>query len=119
DPIDLPPEIVISETERRLVVRRRSGTLLNFDMQRTSSTLIKLVDRDGAVVPVGSQAQERESGQVGTVGYDGLVYFENLQSRIEIDVRRPDGSACRAASDLSAPAGALTHVGPILCEPIP
>jgi outer membrane usher protein len=119
DPIDLPPEISIAETEQRLVVRRRSGTVLSFDMQRTSSTLIKLVDRDGAVVPVGSQAQERQSGQVGTVGYDGLVYFENPPSRIEIDVRRPDGGACRAAFDLSAPAGVITHVGPILCEPIP
>jgi outer membrane usher protein len=119
DAARLPPEISIDEPEQRIAVRRRSGALLNFDMRRTSGALIKLVDSDGAVVPVGSHAREQFSGQAGTVGYDGLVYFENPQSRVAIDVQRADGSACHAELQLQPGASALVQLGPITCEHVP
>jgi outer membrane usher protein len=119
DPIDLPPEVTIADTERRLVVRRRSGTLLNFDMRLIRGTLIKLVDRDGVVLPVGSLVRERHTGQSGTVGYDGLVYFEDLQSQVDIGVRLPDGGACHVEAHLPPDAGVAVPADPLTCGNIP
>jgi outer membrane usher protein len=119
DPIDLPPEISVADTERRLAVKRNSGALLSFDVRRVTAALIKLVDRDGRVLPVGSQVLENHSGQAGTVGYDGLVYFEDLPPQLEIHGQRPDGSSCRVEAVLSQPATALTQLGPLTCENAP
>ncbi|MBL8271953.1 MAG: fimbrial biogenesis outer membrane usher protein [Steroidobacter sp.] len=118
DPVDLPLDVAVADTEQRLVVKRRSGALLNFDTRRLTAALIKLVDPAGLVLPVGSQALEEHSGQVGTVGYDGLVYFEDLPPQAEIEVQRPDGSRCRADAVLSQPAPALAQLGHVTCEDV-
>ncbi|MBL8267266.1 fimbria/pilus outer membrane usher protein [Steroidobacter sp.] len=116
DPVDLPLDVAVDDTEQRLVVKRRSGALLNFDTRRLSAVLLKLVDRVGVVLPVGSQALEKHSEQVGTVGYDGLVYFENLPAQVEVEVRRPDGSSCRVEAVLPQPA--LAPLVPMTCEDV-
>lgn len=119
DPRQLPPEVVLAEAEQRLAVKRRSGAVLSFALDRTRSALIRLVKPDGTVLPVGGQAQERRSGQTGTVGYDGLVYFENLSPHLEIEVRYPDGGGCRAALELESPLEGFEQLGPVTCEDTP
>jgi outer membrane usher protein len=118
DPMHLPPEIALAETDRRLVVKRNSGAVLEFDVRSTVSVLIKLVDRDGIVVPVGSVAQDRRSGETSTVGYDGLVYFTNLESRIELQVRLPDGGTCRAEQERPTGETGFVRLGPLVCEAV-
>lgn len=118
DATDLPPEIAIDESERRMVVKRGSGATLRFDMQRINAALLQLVERDGAFVPVGSQVQDSQSEAAGMVGYDGLVYLENLTSQVDIEVRRPDGTACRVTFDHPSVPSAVMQLGPFTCEPV-
>lgn len=119
DPAQLPPDISIAEPEQRLTVKRRSGALLKFDMQRRPSALIRLVEADGSALAVGSQAQEIVSGQYAAVGFDGLVYFEELQSRVELAVRRPDGRDCRVLLEPESPIEGFMQLGPLTCEDMP
>jgi outer membrane usher protein len=119
DPIDLPADVEVVDAEQRLVVKRNSGALLSFSTRRLVASLIKLVDHEGQPLPVGSQATETMSGQTGTVGYDGLVYFEDLPAHPNIHIQRPDGRRCRVEADLPEASAGLTQVGPLTCEEVP
>lgn len=119
DPTDLPLDISVADTEQRLAVRRRSGALLKFDIRRTRSALIKLIDSQGAEIPVGSVAVVQGSNQARTVGYDGLVYFEDLETALTVRVEQPDGRVCSVAASLPESLTTVTHVGPLVCEAVP
>lgn len=117
DPSKLPADVTLADTEQRLVVRRRSGAVLSFDVQRTQGVLIRIVDRESEILPVGSLARDERSQRTGVVGYDGLVYFEGLSSPARISVQRPDGTQCSLEARWTETAGALTQIGPFVCEP--
>jgi outer membrane usher protein len=118
DPTDLPPDVSIQDTDRRLVVKRRSGVKLDFEMRRTRVALMQLVHA-GGVVPVGSEVTEVRTKQHAIVGYDGLVYFEDLEPDVELQVRMPDGSACHVDSmQLREAQGGQVQL-PLLCESRP
>jgi outer membrane usher protein len=118
DPNALPPGVTVDEPEQRLVVKRRSGARLDFDVRTSNAVLIRVVDRDGGHLPLGSTAIEQRTGQTGVVGYDGLVYFENLESLAELHVRQPDGSTCEVSIGLPS-TSALAPIGPAVCEAVP
>ncbi|MFU1924253.1 FimD/PapC C-terminal domain-containing protein, partial [Klebsiella pneumoniae] len=81
---------------QRVAVRQGSGLLLDFPIRAVVAASISLVDERGEPLPLGSQAEETGSGQRASVGWDGQVYFEGLQSDNQLRVVRPDGRACQA-----------------------
>lgn len=112
DPLELPPDLRIPVVEQRVVIRRQSGALLHFAIQRMVPTLIELTDANGVPLPMGSLATESGEARQAIVGFDGLVYFEDLAPGTELTVALPDGGACHV---LLAPADA-TRIGPLPCE---
>lgn len=114
DALDLPHNMRVPYTERRISVRRGSGARLDFPLQQINAFAMIIVDAQGAHLPLGSVAQDRASGHRAIIGHDGMVYFEDIEHAGELNVTLQDAGACRvsyATHDADAPV-----IGPFTCE---
>ncbi|MCR3770278.1 PAS-domain containing protein, partial [Pseudomonas aeruginosa] len=116
EPLDLPANVSAPEVEQRVAVRQGSGLLLDFPIRAVVAASISLVDERGEPLPLGSRAEETGSGQRASVGWDGQVYFEGLQSDNQLRVVRPDGRACQARFRLDTRKPTVSQVGPLTCS---
>jgi len=114
DPLGLPSAVDTPVVEQRLAVRRGSGYLLDFPVSRVVAATVRLHDAVGNPLPVG--AAVAANGRSGAyVGWDGIAYIENLQSRNRLAVTLPDGQTCNASFDLVTTPGQIGKVGPLTC----
>ena len=116
DPMDLPPDILAPEVEQRVAVRRGSGYLLEFPIKRVLAASIELVDGNQQVIKLGSRVTHEESGSQAVVGWDGLVYLENLSPHNRLQVALEGGGHCQVEFDLPESAGSIPLIGPLVCR---
>lgn len=116
EPLDLPANVSAQQTEQRVAVRQGSGLLVDFPIRTVIAANILLLDESGEPLPLGSQAEERISGQHATLGWDGQVYFEDLQGDNQLRVRLPDGGHCNTSFSLDTSAQTLNQIGPLTCR---
>ncbi|CAB3726730.1 fimbria/pilus outer membrane usher protein [Achromobacter kerstersii] len=115
DTLDLPSNYRTDVVEQRVAVRAGSGYLLEFPIARVGAASIVLHDASGAPIAIGARVSG-EDGQTGVVGWDGIVYLEQLQARNTLRVAPPGGEACRVAFDLQPDLEEIAHVGPLVCR---
>ena len=87
---------------------------MRFVVQPIAAAVITAVDATGAHLPVGSVATDLVTGQQAAIGFDGLLYFEELTADSEVAVTLPDGGACRMRFHLEV--RQLAIIGPLTCE---
>ncbi|GLO47231.1 hypothetical protein PPUN109347_37940 [Pseudomonas putida] len=116
DPMDLPPDILAPEVEQRVAVRRGSGYLLEFPLRRVLAASVELVDADRQALKLGSRVTHAESGGQAVVGWDGLVYLENLAAHNRLQVELEGGGHCQVAFDLPEAQGSIPLIGPLVCK---
>ncbi len=116
DPMDLPPDILAPEVEQRVAVRRGSGYLLEFPLRRVLAASVQLVDADRQALKLGSRVTHAESGSQAVVGWDGLVYLENLTPHNRLQVELEGGGHCQVAFDLPEAQGSIPLIGPLVCK---
>ncbi|KKW49266.1 fimbrial assembly protein [Pantoea ananatis] len=118
DTLDLPADMTVPNVEQRFAVKRQSGFLLNFPVERLRAASVILHDGQDKPLPVSSQVI-RPGRATGYVGWDGIVWMEELGATNPIRVIAPDGRACETI--LTLPGGqpqALKTYGPLTC-PLP
>lgn len=115
DTLDLPSNYRADDVEQRVAVRAGSGYLLEFSIARAGAASIVLHDASGAPIDIGSRVFG-DNGQEAVVGWDGLVYLEQLQPRNTLRVERPGGRQCQAAFELDIEREEMAQVGPLLCR---
>ncbi len=116
DPMDLPPDVLAPEIEQRVAVRRGSGYLLEFPLKRVLAASIELVDGSQQPLKLGSQVTHQESGSQAVVGWDGLVYLENLASHNRLQVAIEGGGQCQVEFDMPPAQGSIPLIGPLVCR---
>ena len=116
DPMDLPPDILAPEVEQRVAVRRGSGYLLEFPLKRVLAASIELVDGNQQVIKLGSRVTHEQSGSLAVVGWDGLVYLENLSPHNRLQVELEGGGHCQVEFDLPEGTGSVPLIGPLVCR---
>ena len=116
DPMDLPPDVLAAQVEQRVAVRRGSGYLLEFPLKRVLAASIELVDGNQQPVKLGSTVSHRESGSQAVVGWDGLVYLENLSAHNQLQVVLEGGGQCQVEFDLPQAEGSIPLIGPLVCR---
>jgi len=95
DPLGLPANVAAPVVSQRIAVARGSGHIVRFPVTRMRSARLVLKDPAGGVIPAGAAAR---IGDVQTVvGWDGLLFIENLGDATDIIVALPGGQICRAA----------------------
>ncbi|WP_143514881.1 fimbria/pilus outer membrane usher protein [Pseudomonas mosselii] len=116
DPMDLPADVLAPQVEQRVAVRRGSGYLLEFPLKRVLAASLVLVDADQQELKLGSRVRHQESGGEAVVGWDGLVYLENLAPHNRLQVDKADGGQCQVAFDLPEGQGPIPLIGPLVCQ---
>ncbi|MDF3932321.1 fimbria/pilus outer membrane usher protein [Pseudomonas citronellolis] len=115
DPLGLASNVVAPLVEQRVAVRAGSGYLLRFPVHRVLSASLLLHDRHGQPLPLGAQARVNGGAPV-LVGWDGLVYLEQLQAHNSLNVTLPDGGTCGVRFELDPQATELVLLGPLPCR---
>ncbi len=117
DPLNLPANIRSPSVEQRVAVRRGSGYLVEFPLTRVVAASLVLVDRHRQNLALGSTVVDEQSGARTVVGWDGLVYLENLQAHNRLVVSLADGSQCSVQFDLDLnQQGDVPLLGPLVCQ---
>ncbi|WP_323160141.1 fimbria/pilus outer membrane usher protein [Pseudomonas fluorescens] len=116
DPLNLPANVRSPNVEQRIAVRRGSGYLLEFALSRVMAASIVLVDAQQQQLPLGSGVLHEESGTRTVVGWDGLVYLENLQVQNSLRVTLADGKTCQAQFNVDLQQDQVPLIGPLVCQ---
>ena len=116
DPLNLPANVRSPNVEQRIAVRRGSGYLLEFPLSRVIAASIVLVDAQQQNLPLGSGVVHLQSGTQTVVGWDGLVYLENLQSQNNLLVSLADGKTCQVQFAVDAQQDQIPLIGPLVCQ---
>jgi outer membrane usher protein len=116
DPLNLPTNVQSSNVEQRVAVRRGSGYLLEFPLSRIIAASVVLVDAQQHPLPLGSGVRHEQSGTHAVVGWDGLVYLENLEEHNSLQVTLDDGRTCQAQFTLDMQQDQVPLIGPLLCQ---
>ena len=89
---------------------RRCGT------RPVRAASIVLLDAAGKPLPVGSTAHlEGADGEKDIVGFDGVLYLDNLSDHNSVEVDTADGS-CHVSFQYPRNAGAIPLIGPLTCR---
>ncbi|MGC5702028.1 fimbrial biogenesis outer membrane usher protein [Pseudomonas sp. NFXW11] len=116
DPLNLPANVQSPNVEQRVAVRRGSGYLLEFPLTRVIAASVVLVDAGQRQLPLGSTVTHRQSGARTVVGWDGLVYLENLSAHNDLEVSLADGSSCRVQFEMDLQQQQVPLIGPLVCQ---
>jgi outer membrane usher protein len=115
DTLDLPADMTSPRVEQRFAVKRQSGYLLNFPVEKLRSASVILHDSNGQPLPVSSQVL-RAGQATEYVGWDGITWMENLDASNPIQVTTPDGRTCRTELNIAnGQPQALKTYGPLTC----
>ncbi len=124
DPLSLPADVQVPIVEQYAAVAAGSGHVVRFPVERLRSARAVLKDANGNVVAAGTRAQV--GGTEAIVGWDGLLFIENLGAVENAGVDTivavlPDGSHCRSApSGLSKKAisetANIADLGDMICR---
>lgn len=116
DPLELPANVRAGNVEQRVAVRRGAGYLLNFPLDRVLAASVELVDANHQDLPLGSQVTHQQSGSLAVVGWDGLVYLENLAEQNTLQVQLAGGGSCLAHFSLDGSHDDVPLIGPLVCK---
>ena len=90
-----------------------SGVLASFPVSRFRGATVVLVDADGRPLPLGTAVVLQATGETFTVGYDGQVFFPQLQDDNEVSAQIA-GTPCVARFAFDD-ADAMSTLGPFRC----
>lgn len=116
DPLNLPANVQSPNVEQRVSVRRGSGYLLEFPLRRVLAASITLVDRQDQELPLGSLVVHEQSNTQAVVGWDGLVYLENLSAHNTLQVTLGEGRTCQVTFDIDEQQQDVPLIGPLVCQ---
>ncbi|MDE1168049.1 MAG: fimbria/pilus outer membrane usher protein [Pseudomonas sp.] len=116
DPLDLPANVQSPNVEQRVAVRRGSGYLLEFPLTRVVAASLQLVDARHQDLALGSQVLHEQSGAQAVVGWDGLVYLDNLSAHNSLVVTLGEGRQCRVQFDVDVQQTQVPLLGPLVCQ---
>ncbi|WDG77199.1 fimbrial biogenesis outer membrane usher protein [Pseudomonas chlororaphis] len=116
DPLNLPANVQSPLVEQRVAVRRGSGYLVEFPLTRIVAASLVLVDARHRELPLGSLVTHEQSGAQAVVGWDGLVYLENLAPNNNLRVSLADGGSCQVSFALEPEQEQVPLIGPLVCQ---
>jgi outer membrane usher protein len=116
DPLNLPANVRSPNVEQRIAVRRGSGYLLEFPLSRIVAASIVLVDAQQRELPLGASVEHVQSGTQTVVGWDGLVYLENLQAQNSLNVTLATGQTCQVQFAVDMKQDQVPLIGPLVCQ---
>jgi outer membrane usher protein len=115
DATRLPADVEVGQTTLQVRPPDGSGVVVDFQVRTVRAGLLKLQERNGKPVPIGSVARVQDAADM-PVGYDGEVYLTGLKAANQVTVTRPDGTGCSARFHYTPVRGDIPAIGPLVCQ---
>ena len=74
------------------------------------------MDRQHQELPLGSLVVHEQSNTQAVVGWDGLVYLENLSAHNTLQVTLGEGRTCQVTFDIDEQQQDVPLIGPLVCQ---
>ncbi|TWI67300.1 outer membrane usher protein [Pseudoduganella lurida] len=116
DTTELPVDVRVPSTSLTAVPQRLAGVLVRFPVEKYVAATVILRGTDGKPLPVGTPVHDPASGRTTLVGYDGMVFVEDLQENNRLQVGS-GAAACEVRFTIKPEQGALPTIGPLVCRP--
>jgi outer membrane usher protein len=118
EPKDVPADADLASDNRIIRPQDRSGVVIRFPIQFSHGALLKLVDKTGQPIPLGSTATLLGSTVPAPVGYDGETYLEGLSTHNRVSVGLANGTRCTVSFDYKPVPGDIPTIGPLRCQEV-
>lgn len=116
DTLQLPSNVDAAIVEQEIAVTRRAGAIVRFPLRTHLSAMATLVDGSGQPLPFGASVSNITTGSLAVVGWDGIVYLEDVAADNELDVRVRGAATCRARLRLAEPMDGIAQAGRLVCR---
>lgn len=105
DTLNLNYDVEVLESRKRTAVRKGSGYVMAFSIERVVAVSTRLFDETGNVIPAGSLVHLNDLKTPQYVGIGGALYLNNVRKNNAIRVVMADGRVCRSAFTLDTVEG--------------
>jgi outer membrane usher protein len=119
DTLQLPADVRTPVVEKKVAVRERSGVVVRLPVQKIYAASMVLQTPQGQFLPRGSLVKLQGVDYQTYVGWNGMVYIENLSKNNQLTVISSDLEICQVnfTADLTAPMP-LQFTKPLSCVPL-
>jgi outer membrane usher protein len=117
DPMSLPANVHVDRVDAAITPSDHAGVMVRFGMAPQRAASIVLLDAAGKPIALGSSVRVAgKTESAALVGFDGVVYLDNLDLHSVLTVQTPTGP-CRTKVDYPPhAAGAIPELGPLSCR---
>ncbi|WFR80335.1 fimbria/pilus outer membrane usher protein [Janthinobacterium rivuli] len=113
DELDVDARVPVSNVN--VVPQHLAGVLADFPIERYSAATVIVQDAQGKPLATGLPVLHLQSGKQTVVGFDGIVFVDDLLEQNQLQVGEGD-SACTVRFAYVRPAaGGLPVIGPLRC----
>jgi outer membrane usher protein len=117
DPTNLPVDVDMPETSRKIVPAERSGVVVDFGGSADGqAALVSFRDASGQFLPAGSSGRLGEAGEPFVIGYDGEAYVRGIGSSNRAVITTPSGATCEADFAFTPSPGTQVQLRDIACR---
>jgi outer membrane usher protein len=109
----LPLNLIPSDTDKSVVVRRGGATVAGFGAQSADTSAIVLVTVDGKPPPIGSNLVAATSS--APIDRKGQAYLPSLARDEVLTVEFADGGSCKVHTTFDGQGGVTRKIGPFAC----
>lgn len=115
DSMKLPVDARIAVTSMNVTPQARSGVLARFGMSRYAAASVIVLDAHGQAISAGSPVHDVESGKDTIVGYDGIVFIDELQRNNHLLVGAGTSRCAVQFAYVPSRDGTIPTIGPLTC----
>lgn len=115
DTSTLPVDARIASTSATVVPKRLSGVLVTFPVERYRAASILLHDAKGVPLPLGTAVRHVESGASTIVGYEGIVFVDNLRDDNHLEVGEGGSQCLTRFAYHASEENKMPVIGPLTC----
>src|ERR1700730_7082774 len=117
DTARLPLDLIPSDTDKSVVVRRGGAAIAGFDAQTASTSAIVLVTIDGKPPPIGSSLVSATSS--APIDRKGQAYLPSLAPDEVLTVELAEGGSCKVHTKFDGQGAVNRRIGPFPCVGAP
>nr|WP_323777672.1 fimbria/pilus outer membrane usher protein [Amylibacter sp.] len=112
---NLPDDVTLNASAMEVIPARRSGSLVKFGSDSENSVLVTVQNTRGKPIPAGAVAKLNGTRSEFFVGYDGLIWVENVKSANTLHITTENGS-CRVSFTYHETGEFQQSLGPFTCK---
>lgn len=116
DPLDLPAHVKLPQVAQSVAIASGGGAVVRFPVESLAAARALITDARGLPLPVGTPVSTAD-GTTTHVGWDGLLFLEQVRADSLLTAHLPDGSRCTAPIRLPAATPDIVDLGELPCLP--